>query len=178
MAKVSRAQSRPKVDEYLKLPYTRSVIPQSDGSFHAEILEFSGCVATGETPEAAYRALEEVAESWIEASIEVGRTIPAPLESQDYSGKTVVRMPRSLHRKAAIAAQRNDVSLNQFIVSSIGVAIGQSDERTGRTARVAQNATYMLVLPSSVRGIESQTSNRSLIPLVYEGINQDQLRHA
>lgn len=140
MAKETSARNRPKVDDYLKLPYTRSVIPQPDGSFHAEILEFPGCIATGETPEEAYRVLEEVAESWIEASIEVGRTIPPPLESHDYSGKTVVRMPRSLHRKAAIVAQRNGVSLNHFIVSAIGVAIGQSDERPGRTAQVAQNA--------------------------------------
>lgn len=110
--------------EYLRLPYMRSVIPQDDGSFHAEIVELPGCIAIGETPAEAYRRLEEVAESWLEAAISAGQAIPEAMEQSDFSGKTMVRMPRSLHRKVALVAQRESVSLNQFIVSCIAEGIG------------------------------------------------------
>jgi hypothetical protein len=46
------------------------------------------------------------------------------MEELDYSGKLVVRLPKSLHRQAALAANREGVSLNQFIVSSIAEQIG------------------------------------------------------
>ena len=46
------------------------------------------------------------------------------MEDLDYSGKLVVRLPKSLHRRAAYAANREGVSLNQFIVSSIAEQIG------------------------------------------------------
>ena len=114
------------VTDYLRRPYMRSVIPQDDGSFHAEIVELPGCIALGETPSEAYSRLEEVAEGWFEAAISAGQAIPDAMEQSDFSGKTVVRMPRSLHRKAALFAQREGVSLNQYIVSCIAEGIGGS----------------------------------------------------
>lgn len=110
--------------EYLKKPYGRVVTPESDGSFRSEILEFPGCVAVGGTSSEALAILEEVAASWLESSLAKGKAIPEPLEVTDYSGKLVVRLPKSLHRKAAYAAERDGVSLNQFIVSSIAQQVG------------------------------------------------------
>ena len=112
------------VADYLRQPYMRLVIPQADGTCHAEILEFPGCIATGTTAADAYSQLEEVAESWIEAALRAGRAIPPAMDQSDFSGKTVVRMPRNLHRKATFAAQREGVSLNQFIVSCIAEGVG------------------------------------------------------
>jgi HicB family len=57
-------------------------------------------------------------------TIAKGQTIPQPLEELDYSGKFVVRLPKSLHRRAAFAANREGVSLNQFIVSCVAEQIG------------------------------------------------------
>lgn len=110
--------------EYLKKPYGRLLVPEDEGGYRAEIIEFPGCFAEGETAAEAAANLEDAASSWLELSIAKGHTIPGPMEELEYSGKLVVRLPKSLHRHAALAANRNGVSLNQFIVSSVAEQIG------------------------------------------------------
>jgi len=109
---------------YLKLPYSRVVVPEDDGTFRAEILEFPGCIATGDTEVDALAALKDVALSWLESVVAMGKAVPEPMETLQYSGKLVLRMPKTLHRKAACTAEREGVSLNQFIVSSVAEQIG------------------------------------------------------
>ncbi len=109
---------------YLGKPYGRVVTPESDGSFHAEILEFPGCIAIGDEPAEALANLEEVAASWLEATIEKGQDVPEPQDASGFSGKLVLRLPKSLHRKAARQAARDNVSLNQFIVASVAEQVG------------------------------------------------------
>jgi len=92
--------------EYLKRPYGRVVVPESDGTFQAEIIEFPGCIAVGDTAGEALANLERVADSWLQATIAKGLRVPEPIESVDYSGKLVVRLPKTLHKKAAHAAAR------------------------------------------------------------------------
>jgi predicted HicB family RNase H-like nuclease len=110
--------------EYLKRPYVRSVVPESDGTFRAEIMEFPGCLAIGDTAAQALAKLEDVAESWLESVIARKQQVPSPMEEIAYSGKFVTRLPKSLHRKAALAAARDSVSLNTFVVDSIAQAVG------------------------------------------------------
>ena len=110
--------------EYLKKPYGRLLVPEDEGGYHAEIIEFPGCFADGETAGEAAENLENAASSWLEAAIAKGHTIPEPMRELDYSGKLVVRLPKSLHKRAALAANRDRVSLNQFIVSSIAEQVG------------------------------------------------------
>ena len=110
--------------EYLKRPYGRVVVPESDGTFRAEIMEFPGCIATGDTAAEALASLENVAESWLEATIARGQHVPEPMEGGGFSGKLVVRLGRDLHRRAAYMAAHQGVSLNQFIVSSVAEHVG------------------------------------------------------
>jgi len=110
--------------EYLKKPYGRTVVPESDGTFRAEIIEFPGCIATGETASEALANLENVAASWLEATLARGQRIPEPIENVGFSGKLVVRLPKTLHKKAAHMAARDGISLNQFIVSSVAERVG------------------------------------------------------
>ena len=112
------------VSEYLKKPYGRLLVPEEEGGYRAEIVEFPGCFAEGDTAAEAAANLEDAAQSWLEATIAKGQTVPEPMEELEYSGKLVVRLPKSLHRHAAYAANRENVSLNQFIVSSIAEQIG------------------------------------------------------
>ncbi|MBV9636641.1 MAG: type II toxin-antitoxin system HicB family antitoxin [Methylobacteriaceae bacterium] len=111
--------------EYLKRPYGRTVVPEGDGTFRAEIIEFPGCIATGDTASEALANLDRVAESWLEATLARGQRIPEPVENTSFSGKLVLRMPKSLHRKAAHIAAREGVSLNQFIVTSVAEQVGR-----------------------------------------------------
>jgi predicted RNase H-like HicB family nuclease len=111
-------------DDYLKRPYGRVVVPEADGSFRAEIIEFPGCIAVGDAAAEALANLEEVAASWLEATIAKGQRVPEPTETVGFSGKLVLRLQKSLHKKAAHLAAREGVSLNQFIVNAVAEQIG------------------------------------------------------
>ncbi len=69
---------------YLKLPYARLVFPEQDSSWSAEILEFRGCFATGETAEEALQKIERVAESWILGMQAKGERIPDHIRLLNY----------------------------------------------------------------------------------------------
>ena len=132
--------------EVMKRPYTRILIPDSDGRFTAEIMEFPGCVAFGDSAADAIARLEEVAVDWIAAAVEQGQDIPDPMDSVDFSGKLVLRMPRGLHRRATLLAEREGVSLNQFIVTCLAEAVGER----ARPASVATFHPHAHVITTSV----------------------------
>jgi len=66
------------VDEILKRPYGRVIVPEEEGGYFSFISEFEGCFAQGETAQEAFDNLNEVAKSWVEAELEAGREIPQP----------------------------------------------------------------------------------------------------
>jgi predicted RNase H-like HicB family nuclease len=128
--KMARTDKMMSPAEYLRRPYGRLVVPEADGTFRGEIIEFPGCIAVGDTAAEALANLEDVAANWLEATIAKGQRVPDPLEDVEFSGKLVVRLPKSLHKKAAYLAQHEGVSLNQFIVSSVAEQVGaQSHQR-------------------------------------------------
>ncbi len=114
-------------EHYLKAPYARVLLPDRDGGYTAEILEFPGCIAEGDTGEEALRNLESAAASWIEAQLEQGQSIPEPTDVSSFSGRVALRLPRTLHRQASRFAQRDGTSLNQFVVSAVAARIGADD---------------------------------------------------
>ena len=113
--------------DYLKEPYARILIPEEEGGYSAEILEFPGCFAEGDTADEAMEALDCAADSWIQAALDQGQDIPSPFINQGYSGKIALRLPRSLHKKAAQFAERDGTSLNQFLMASIAARIGSEE---------------------------------------------------
>src|SRR5579871_4236744 len=110
--------------EYLKRPYSRVVVPEADGTFRSEILEFPGCIAVGDTATEALANLDNVAESWLESVLARGQAVPSPIEENEYSGKTVLRLAKIVHQKAAIAARHEGVSLNTFIANCVAEQLG------------------------------------------------------
>jgi antitoxin HicB len=120
-----------KIDELLKRPYARVITPAPESGYTAEVVEFPGCVTQGETVEEAYANLEDAARGWLEAVIEAHQQVPEPLAAaEDFSGKVVLRLPKSLHYRASRYAEREDVSLNTFLVTAIAQYVGErSTER-------------------------------------------------
>ena len=105
------------VEEYLKLPYNYIIQPVNDESgfyFYARVLELDGCQSTGDTFEEAYKNLKEAMEGWIEAKIEENFEVPLPVGYNDFSGKFMIRIPKSLHYKLSVEAKQEGVSLNQY----------------------------------------------------------------
>lgn len=114
-------------EEYLKEAYTYILIPDEMGGYSAEILEFPGCFAEGETADEAVKALDNAARAWIHAAQAQGQEIPRPFRNQGYGGKIALRLPKSLHRQAVQFAERDGVSLNQFLVSAIAARVGAEE---------------------------------------------------
>jgi predicted RNase H-like HicB family nuclease len=141
---------RETLENYLRKPYSRILIPDEEsGTFTAEILEFPGCIAQGDTAQEAYERLEEAAKAWIEAALELRQEIPPPSLAHGYGGKVALRMPKSLHRQAAIAAEQDRTSLNQFIVTAIAEKVGAYklyEKLTGRMERVVLQAVVNRVV--------------------------------
>ena len=103
----------------MKLPYTRIVQEIHDESghyFYGRILELDGCQSTGNTLEELYESLNEAMEGYLEVKLENQLNIPIPATIDSYSGKFVVRLPKSLHQRLVIEANREGVSLNQLAV--------------------------------------------------------------
>ena len=105
------------VKYYMNLPYNYIIRPINDESgnyYYARVLELDGCQTTGDTFEEAYANLKEAMEGWIETKLEGGFDIPMPVGYDDFSGKFIVRIPKSLHYKLAIEAEQEGISLNQY----------------------------------------------------------------
>ena len=132
------------IQAYLKQPYARILIPDEAGGYSAEILEFPGCFAEGETADETMQALESAAESWIDAALEQGQEIPSPFLNQGYGGKVALRLPRSVHRKAAQFAYRDGTSLNQHLLSCIAGGIGASELYTRLADQLTETITTKL----------------------------------
>ena len=103
--------------EALERLYPVTLRPQAEGGFVAEIEDLPGCITQGETAAEALANADDARRLWLEAAREHGDPIPPPSIDQRYSGRLLVRMPKSLHRRLAVHARREGVSLNQYVVS-------------------------------------------------------------
>jgi antitoxin HicB len=102
------------------LKYPKQVFwSDEDEGFVATAPDLPGSSAIGDTEADALAELDSAIEAWIDAAVAAGNSVPAPSKPAlrgAYSGKLLVRMPRSLHEELAKSARREDVSLNQYIV--------------------------------------------------------------
>lgn len=148
-------------ETYLKKPYSRILTPEEEGGFSAEILEFPGCFAEGETASEAYEALERAARSWVEAALEQGQEIPEPFNNQGYGGKVALRLPRSIHRQITKMAERDATSLNQFLVAAISMRVGAEDAYTRIAERLERHLTSTITHKEGVFAKQERTLGHS-----------------
>lgn len=110
-------ENQKNVAYYLSLPYTfqvRYVENQGAPYYWAAAKELDGCHTSGETYEQAYTELQGVLKDHIEIKLEHGDPIPEPQD--DFSGKILLRLPKSLHQQLAFKADQEGVSLNQYML--------------------------------------------------------------
>ncbi|GHV84707.1 pilus biosynthesis protein HicB [Spirochaetia bacterium] len=105
------------VKNYMDLPYhivIQHLNDESGSYYFATVREFDGCMSHGGTSAEAYENIQEAMEGWIESKLENGFPVPAPIDESQYSGKFVLRLPKSLHARLATEAEREGISLNQY----------------------------------------------------------------
>lgn len=125
-----RVKEQKGVEYYMQLPYSILLHEvEDDGGRYwiAEVPGLPGCKSHGSTVEEAVRSVEEAKKDWILDSLEKGEKPPIPIERERYSGKTLLRMSRSLHRALSLMAEAEKLSLNQLIVTILAKEVGGSN---------------------------------------------------
>lgn len=105
------------LEDYLSLKYPVSFYPDREGGYTVMIKDLPGCISQGETLSEAMDNIQEAREAWIETAYECGDEIPLPSTEAEYSGKLTVQIPKSLHQGLAEKAEREGVSLDQYILA-------------------------------------------------------------
>lgn len=116
------------LEDYLKLPYSIEVFPDTDDDdpgWYARVIELPGCMTNAGTFSELGEMIEDAKRAWLTVALERGIPIPEPRQEEEYSGKFVTRIPKSLHRRLAQQAEREGVSLNQYVNSALAEALGQ-----------------------------------------------------
>ena len=113
------------LEYYMALPYTIELTSDPEGGWFAAIKELPGCMTQGDTPEEALEMIRDAQAGWLSVALEDGDPIPEPRALDEYSGKFVVRVPRSLHRDLVQHAEAEGVSLNQYINVALARDLGQ-----------------------------------------------------
>jgi antitoxin HicB len=135
-ARLAEARERPtdpelerRVEELLARPYRLEVRGNPTEGYLARAPELPGCITAGETPEQALALLHGAMAGWLEAALLAGDPIPEPdhLAEDRHGGRMLIRMPKSLHRAIAEAAEREGVSANQYAVMLLAAGVSQAN---------------------------------------------------
>jgi antitoxin HicB len=114
------------VRHYLSLPYRIELTRDgADGErpWRAAIEDLPGLEVRGSTPPDAVARIPAAIAEWVANAQAEGREVPEPRDVRAYSGKLLLRMPQSLHAEVALAAERDQVSLNAYINALVASAV-------------------------------------------------------
>ncbi|MBJ7599586.1 MAG: toxin-antitoxin system HicB family antitoxin [Candidatus Nephthysia bennettiae] len=125
------------VEEYLTLPYTFIVVPdeseEGQSGWVAEVEELPGCVSQGVTAGEAVEHLRDAMKGWFSVALEDEVEIPEPRGFDDFSGRILLRVPTTLHAELVREADREGISLNQFVSGALAGAVGWRQKRPRST---------------------------------------------
>lgn len=125
------------IERYLALPYHVTLVRDGDGEdgpWVAQVEELAGCTSRAETAEQAASGIQQAMSDWITEALREGREVPEPKAVDEHSGRLLLRMPRTLHAELTRLAEREGISLNQFITDALASAVGWRLARSGRRA--------------------------------------------
>ena len=139
--------------DYLDLDYTLVLRRDEEGDWVATVKELEGCIADGSTLEEAIKNVQTMKELWLRARLESKRPVPLPdKEQEEFSGKFLQRIPKSLHRKLVEAADREGVSLNQLVTSALAQMVGYKQAKAEHgPARTAADGSLWVIVGSENR---------------------------
>lgn len=120
---------RKDLEHYLRLKYPMEIVEDEEGGYFGQIPDLPGCIAQGETVEETVENLNSAKRAWMEVRLEDGLEIPAPHEAvETYSGRFLLRVPKSVHCELARRARREGMSLNSYVLHLLSVAVGREQE--------------------------------------------------
>lgn len=93
-----------------------------DDEYVATCLELPSMSWLASTQEDALHGLRDAIAEVVKDLEDSGEPVPDPLSSRSYSGKFNLRVGEQLHRKLAIEAAEERLSLNQYVVRRLNNA--------------------------------------------------------
>jgi antitoxin HicB len=128
-------QAEQSIEYYAGLPYHLTLVRDAEDKgkpWMATVEELPGCTTRGRTPDEALNGVQSALTAWIEVALEQGREIPEPKSAGSHSGRLLLRMPRTLHAELTRVADREGVSLNQFITDALASAVSWRGPNEGK----------------------------------------------
>ena len=93
-----------------------------DGEFVATFAEFPSLSWLADSQAAALQGLVDLVFDTVADLVSQGEHVPEPLSERSYSGKFNLRVGEGLHRRLAIRAAEEHLSLNQYVVQRLSNA--------------------------------------------------------
>lgn len=145
-----RTITEEEIAAYVAKPYARILTPAEEGGYVAEILEVPGVISEGDTEKEAIDMVNDALAGVIEVMLEDGETIPEPMGFNEFSGQFRLRLPSGVHREAAIRAQVEGVSLNQWVAQAVVAQL------TGKSLADEVVARLLSALATPIETTESE----------------------
>lgn len=115
-------RSEDSLETYLSADYPITIVPADNGQFVASIKDLPGCVVQADNCSDALKSIQVACKLWIEAAYDQKKKIPQPSSVHKYSGRVLIRMSPLLHKTLLDSAQREGISLNQYMVTHLALA--------------------------------------------------------
>jgi antitoxin HicB len=163
------------VERYANLPYHLTIVHDTEDKarpWTASVEELPGCTTRGRTSDEVLASVRSAMVHWIEAALHEGREIPEPKSANSHSGRLLLRMPRTLHADLTRVAEREGVSLNQFITDALASAVawrgGSTDRPVPDTPRLTQEpgVDSLTADPLTPHRTRRDARNRSLVTAI------------
>ena len=148
------------VEKYMQLPYTIKLIKEDDGTYYVSVDELPGCASMGDTVNEAMEMIKDAMRGWLESNLERGLEIPLPEVMREYSGRFIVRVPASLHKKLVLEAKKEGVSLNQYVVSILS---------EGASVKDIESLIKKIMLESSSKNLIEKSLKKESITTEWRG---------
>ncbi len=110
--------------ELARRPYAFTLVQGDDGIWTVTVLEFPGVIAEGDSPDEAIADGREALAEMIDYYLDEGRTIAEPFATREFSGRTELRLPPELHRRAVMMAANEGISLNRWLSAAAATYAG------------------------------------------------------
>lgn len=90
-----------------------------DNAYVATVIEFPSLSWLDPERDAALRGVEALVRDVVDDLTAQGEPVPEPVADRAYSGRFQVRLPPEVHRRLAVEAAEQGVSLNRLITARL-----------------------------------------------------------
>ena len=105
----------PKIDRYTY----RVIWSEDDNQLVGLCAEFPSLSYLASTPEKAIQGILKVVADVVKDMKANDESVPEPIYSRRYSGKFLVRVPPEVHRRLALEAAEEEISLNRLVSAKL-----------------------------------------------------------